>query len=362
MLKSTCIVSAVVLSFVPGLAVAQGPDGLTGEPLIIERVLVKVNGQIITKTDIESRQIAEIRSRGVQPRNDFELANLLQEVTPEVIATAVDELLLVQRGRDLGYSLSDEQFEEILANLSTENQFESQAEFEATLLESEGLTMGDLRRLMENQMLVGQVQQIEILSRIAITDVEAREYYDAHTEEFTQPATATLREIVIPVLETSEGVPVVRDDEARVVAETTVARLRSGEDVAAVAADVSGSAVAPVGGSIGPLMLSEFSDEIQNLIAALDVGGVADPRRTPQGYQIIQLEARTEPVLLPFDQMRDNISNNVFNDRRLQEYSRYLDELRSEAVIDWKNDELRELYEQFLASEAASRPPGPTNN
>ena len=303
MLKPTCLLSAVLLSLSPGLASAQVPGGTTGEPRIIERVLVKVNGQIITKTDLESRQIAEIRSRGVQPRSDLELANLLQEVTPDVIASAVDELLLVQRGRDLGYSLSDEQFEEILTNLRTENEFESQAEFEAALQESEGLGMGDLRRLMEHQMLVGQVQQIEILSRVAITDVEAREYYDAHSEDFTQPATATLREIVIPVPETSQGVPVVRDEEARVVAETTVARLRSGEDFAAVAAELSGSAES-AGGSIGPLMLSEFSDGIQSLIAGLHVGGVASPRLTPLGYQIIQLEARTEPVLLPFDQVR----------------------------------------------------------
>ncbi len=32
---------------------------------IIEQVLVKVNGDIITKTDLEARQIAALRERGV---------------------------------------------------------------------------------------------------------------------------------------------------------------------------------------------------------------------------------------------------------------------------------------------------------
>jgi parvulin-like peptidyl-prolyl isomerase len=283
-------------------------------------------------------------------------------VTPEVIANAVDELLLVQRGRDLGYSLSDEQFAEIVSNLREENQFETQEEFEAALRDAEGLNMSDLRRLMENQMLVSQVQQIEILSRVAITDVEAREYYDTHPEEFTQPATATLRQLLIPVDESPQGVSVASDDEARVVAETTVARLRSGEDFATVAAELSGASPESGGGLIGPLLVSEFSEAIQDVVAELEVGGVAEPRRTPQGYQIIRLEARTDPVLLPFDEVRDNISNNVFNDRRLREFARYLDELRSEAVLEWKNDELRLAYEQFRSNEANSASAEPLND
>ena len=362
MLKRTCMVGAVALFLVPTWATAQAPADDTAEPIIIEQVLVKVNGQIITKTDLEARQIEAIQGRGVQPTSDFEFVSLLREVTPGVIANAVDELLLVQRGRDLGYSLSDELFAEQVTEIREENEFETEQELETALREELGMTLGDFRRRMESQMLVSQVQQIEILGRVAITDVEAREYYDTHAEEFTQPATATLRQFLIPVAETPEGVSVAADDEARVVAQMTVARLRSGEDFAAVAAELSGSSSESAGGLFGPLLVSEFSDAIQELIASLDVGGVADPRRTPQGYQIVRLEARREPVVLPFDDVRDDISNNVFNDRRMRELSRYLDELRLEAVIEWKNDELRQVYEQFRADQADSASLGPVND
>ena len=331
---------------------AQPPAALGSTRKIIERVLVKVNGQIITQSDLESRQINEIRNRGVQPRNDIELANLIREVTPGVIANAVDELLLVQRGRDLGYQLSDEQFGEIVDNLKTENQFETDEAFEQALRESEGLSVADLRRLMEHQMLVSQIQQVEILSRVAITDIESREYYDTHLDEFTEPATATLREILIAVPEGPDGVNVTADDVGRVVAETTVARLRGGEDFAAVADEVSDSPSKSNGGLIGPLLVIDYSATIQDLIASLDVGDVADPIRTPQGYQVVMLEARTDDVVRPFDEVSDDISNNVFNDRRLEEYSDYLDSLRTEAIIEWKNEELRQLYEAFRADAA----------
>ena len=334
------------------------PSDAVSPPTVIERVLVKVNGQIITQTDLESRQISEIRSRGVQPQNNAELANLIREITPGVIASAVDELLLVQRGRDLGYQLSDEQFEEIITNLKAENQFESDEEFEQALRESEGLTITELRRVMEHQMLVNQIQQVEILSRVAITDVEAREYYDTHLEEFTEPGTATLREILIAVPEDADGVNVSAADEARVVAETTVARLRAGEDFAAVAAEVSDSPSKSTGGLIGPLLVADYSETIQALIASLDVGGVADPIRAPQGYQVVMLEDRTDDLVYPFEEVRADISNNVFNDRRLEEYADYLENLRTEAIVEWKNEELRQLYEAFRADPANVGAPG----
>jgi peptidyl-prolyl cis-trans isomerase SurA len=350
--------------FLGGLAVLRAQTAPPPDPdlTVIERVLVKVNGQIITQTDLETRQINEIRSRGVAPRNNVELANLVREITPAVIANAVDELLLVQRGRDLGYQLSDEQFNEIVTNLKTENQFESDEELEEALQESEGLTMADLRRVMERQMLVGQIQQVEILSRISITDVEARDYYDSHIEEFTEPATATLREILIAVPEDVDGVNAGTDEEGRVVAQTVAARLRDGEDFATVAEEVSESPSRSNGGLIGPLLLVDYSETIQELIVSLSVDEVADPVRTPQGYQVVMLEARTDDVAQPFDEVRDQISTNVFNDRRLEEYSQYLDSLRDEAIIEWKNEELGQLYEVYLAENGNSPLGGPPQN
>ena len=359
------ISGCITVWFLGGLAVLRAQTAPPPDPArltIIERVLVKVNGQIITQTDLETRQINEIRSRGAAPRNNVELANLVREITPSVIANAVDELLLVQRGRDLGYQLSDEQFNEIVTNLKTENQFESDEEFEEALEESEGLTMVDLRRLMERQMLVGQIQQVEILSRVSITDVEARDYYDTHMEEFTEPATATLREILVAVPEDVDGVNAGADEEGRVVAQTVAARLRDGEDFAAVAEEVSESPSRSNGGLIGPLLLVDYSETIQDLIASLSVGEVADPVRTPQGYQVVMLEARTDDVAQPFDEVRDQISTNVFNDRRLEEYSQYLDSLRDEAIIEWKNEDLRQLYDVYRAENANSPPGGPQQN
>jgi hypothetical protein len=82
---------------------------------IIEQVLVKVNGDIITKTELESRQVRVIRERmqgQVDPeslKNDETLKKMLAEVTPQLIVYAIDELLLLQHGREMGLRLGVEQ-------------------------------------------------------------------------------------------------------------------------------------------------------------------------------------------------------------------------------------------------------------
>ena len=91
---------------------------------IIEQVLVNVNGDILTKTEFEQRQIAVLRTRpelaNVTPES-LELKKAIGEVTPQLILDAVDELLLIQRGRELGLSLGDEQFASILENIKKSN-------------------------------------------------------------------------------------------------------------------------------------------------------------------------------------------------------------------------------------------------
>lgn len=343
---------------VPLTAQLPTEDTTSSEPnaQVIERILVKVNGEIITQTDLEDRQVAAIRARGAQPSTNAELFQLLNEVTPEVIGAAVDELLLVQRGKELGYQLSDDQFRDFLDNLKEENGFETDEEFTQTLSQQEGITLDDFRRLVERQMLASQVQQIEILNRVAITDVEAREYYESHIADFTEPATATLREIIIAVPET-DGTNLMVDRQARSRATEVLQRLGNGEDFAEVAQMVSDSPSKDNGGLIGPFQLSEISDTIRELIATLEIGDASEVRRTPQGYQILKLEALTEDVAQPFEDVRDEISNNVFNDRRLEEYSDYLENLREEAIIEWKSEDLRKEFEAFLATQPAGSPP-----
>ena len=152
----------LALACSPPRARRFGPEGE-----ILEQILVKVNGDIITKTDLEQRQIGALRQRdpNFRPASDADLQKALVEVTPEVIVNAIDELLLVQRGRELGYALGNEQFRRIIENIKKENKLETEEQFQAAL-KQEGMTLEDLRQAARTQMLVSRVQQVEVSGKI----------------------------------------------------------------------------------------------------------------------------------------------------------------------------------------------------
>src|SRR6266850_8154017 len=97
---------------------------------IIEQILVKVNGEIFTKTDLEQRQVATLRQKGQaidlkSDPNNVQLRKALDEITPQILVEAVDEMIIVQRGKELGYKLSDEQFKGVVENIRKENKIDT---------------------------------------------------------------------------------------------------------------------------------------------------------------------------------------------------------------------------------------------
>jgi parvulin-like peptidyl-prolyl isomerase len=318
---------------------------------IIEQVLVNVNGDILTKTEFEQRQVSVLRTRpelaNVTPESP-ELRKAIVEVTPQLILEAVDELLLIQRGRELGLALGDEQFKSIVENIKKSNNIDSEEQFQAAL-KQEGMTMTDLRRALERQMLASEAQRRDVMDKISVTEAEARTYYEAHKQDFTTPSELTLREILIDVPVSDRGVNVAQDDEAKAEAEDVRKRLLSGEPFPQLAAEHSDAASKANGGLIGPIKRDELAEALQERLDKMKVGDVTEVLRTQRGYQILKLESRSETRIRSFDDARGDISNKVAGEKSTGERMKYLERLRSQATITWRNDELKKAYEQALA-------------
>ena len=319
---------------------------------IIEQILVKVNGEIITKTELETRQVAALRQRA-QQMSDEELKKAIAAITPEILVDAVDELLLLQRGKELGYKVTDEQFKRVLDNIRKENKIESDEQFNAAL-KQEGITIEQLRKNLEKQMVINQVQQVEVAGKVGISESEAQAYYDEHKNEFTTAASLTLRELLVAVKSDGKSVNVAADEAAKAKADALLARARAGESFATLVAEASDAPSKANGGVVGPLSAEELDPGVRKLIEGLKAGSVTDVFRTGGGYALLQVEALTPPVVKAFDVARDDIAQKVYESKRNAEFGRYLAKLRTQAIIEWKNEEMHKLW---MARTAAAAPP-----
>ena len=336
-----------------GLIAAAGllANGIPLRAEIIEQVLVKVNGEIVSKTDFEKRQVEALGRRpefaNANP-SSLELQKAIGEITPDLILEAVDELLLIQRGRELNFALGDAQFKSIVDDIRKQNKLDDEAQFQAAL-KTEGMTIADLRRNIERNMMISQVQSQEVTQKLSATDDEARAYFETHRSEFTTPGEVMLREILIEVPTSDRGVNVAQDDAAKAKAEEIRQRLLKGEPFARLAAEESAAASKANGGLIGPIHLDELAPQFQELLGKLKVGELADTIRTTRGYQILKLESRTEGKGRTFDEARNDIGRRVIDGKARAAMQKYLDELRAQAVIMWGNTELERAYYQALA-------------
>jgi peptidyl-prolyl cis-trans isomerase SurA len=339
-----CIV-LVLAVLAPGVA---GAD-------IIEQILVKVNGEIFTKTDLEARQVAALRQKGLQfDKNDVtdeQLRQALTAVTPQIMVEAVSEMLMLQRGKELGYRLTDEQFKSIVDNIRKENKLDSEERFQAAL-KQENMTITDLRRQIERNVIASRVQQAEVFGKIGITEDEARKYYDTHPEEFTTNASVTLREVLVSVPNDGKALNVGLDEAAKEKAEQLRTRAVAGEDFEKMAADSSDSPSRANSGLIGPISVTDLSSDLRQIVEPMKSGDITQVVRTARGYQFFKIESLTASQKMPFEQAREQISDRVFTGKRKEEYDKYLARLRTQAIIDWKNADVKKAYEEGLVEQA----------
>jgi len=352
-LCARALVASVAALLVAGAARAE----------IIEQILVKVNGEIFTKSDLETHQIQLLRQKGEQidlkDANNAQLRKALDEITPEIMVQVVDEMLVVQRGRELGYKLSDDQFKQVVENIRRENKIDTEEQWQAAL-KAENMTMSDLRRQLERQMIVSRVQQNEVFGKIGVSEDEARKYYDAHQNEFTTPPSVTLREVLVEVkADAGKGLNVAQDEAAKDRADAARARAAGGESFEKLVAEMSDSASRTNGGLIGPISLADVSPELRTLIQGMKPGDISPVIRTQRGYQVLKLESTTAVQTMPFEQAREQISDRVFTDKRKEEFQKYLEKLRKEAIIEWKNADVKKAWEEGVAAQAAA-PAQPT--
>ena len=104
-----------------------------GAPLsaeILERIIVKVNGEIITQTEFQARQLAAAQAARVEPDR---VGQFLRENNAKILQEAIDDILLVQRAEDAGLKLPPHYIDDVIDGIKKDNKIESEAQFQEQL-------------------------------------------------------------------------------------------------------------------------------------------------------------------------------------------------------------------------------------
>ena len=119
-------------------------------------------------------------------------------------------------------------------------------------------------------------------------------------------------------------------------------------------AKVSDSPSKKTGGLIGPFSPADMSPQLKALVEKMKEGDITPPIRTPAGYQIFKLESQKAAAVQPFDKVQDLIGQKIADGRTQTEMRKFLSRLRAQAIIEWKNPELKKEYDKEIAAETGT--------
>ncbi|HET9478356.1 MAG TPA: peptidyl-prolyl cis-trans isomerase, partial [Pyrinomonadaceae bacterium] len=251
----------------------------------------------------------------------------------ELIATLINEKLLLQKGKELELA-NDVEAEVNRRMLSiAEGQGITTIEKLYEAMRQSGLNPEDVRRTMRTEMMKQAVIQQEVDRRVYLgfTPDEVKKYFDAHPDKFRKPESIKLSEIWL----STTG-----KDEAAVKARALelIAQIRAGADFAAIAAanserEKNGQRTAPQDkGYVGEFDVPNLREDLVTALKDVKAGGIAEPIRLGDGYQIIRVDARTPGGATPtFNDGR--VREAMLMERQEKERDTYLQNLRNEAFI-----------------------------
>lgn len=308
-----------------------GALAFANDLLTIEEIIAKVNGDIVTRSELERsrRQLeAELRQQGV-PANQMQKS--LEERGRAVLRDRIDQLLLVQKAKELSINV-DADVSKQLAEIQLQNKIADPDKFQEFVRQQLGMPFEDFKNEMRNSMLTDRVIRQEVSGRINVPRAELVKYYEEHKSEFVREERVFLREILL----STEGKSGQTLEALEKKAKDLSARARKGEKFFELARDNSDSQTARQGGDLGGWKRGELSKQIEELVWDKERNHVTDPIKVANGWLILKVEEQQKAGQAGLEEVESEVMNRLFMPRFQPKIREYLTQLRQEAFLEIK--------------------------
>ncbi len=295
-MKSKFLTLAIAGLFVVAiLAVLPSPTfAQEGELQVIDEVIAQINEDVITLSMLKRETKERIDTLKQSGMSEQDAVAEVAKRQPELIATLVNEALLLQKGKEL--DLSNEVEAEVnrrMLDVAKEQGIPTIEKLEAAMREG-GVDPVATRQTLRVELMKQAVIQQEVDRKLFFgwTMAELQKYFQEHQDKFRKPESITISEIFLSSAGKNEA-------EVKARALDLVKQLRGGADFAKVATanserEANGVRVAPQnGGKVGTFEMPNLREEIANAVKVVAVGSVSEPLRSNDGYQIFRVDERT---------------------------------------------------------------------
>jgi peptidyl-prolyl cis-trans isomerase C len=292
-------------------------------PAQLPNVVARVNGEAVTRSDVESAIAALEQQRGPVPpaQRDRVVRGILEDM--------ISLKLLVQESKNRKVPVTEPELDARMASLR--QNYPSEEAFKSAMA-AQKVTLDQVRTEQRQQLAINRMLETEVGAKAKATPEEVAKIYKERPELFQQPARVHASHILITVpADADAGVKA----EALAKATKVLKDARAGKDFAALAKEFSqdpGSAAR--GGDLGFFGANEMVPPFSDAAFKLRPGTISDIVETQFGYHIIKVIEKQPARTVPFDEVKPQIEQRLSQEKGQREVQAFVDALRLKSKVE----------------------------
>lgn len=290
-----------------------------------EKVAV-VNGVTITQVAFQKElnfHLQRATQQGMQV-SETEMAKLKEDV----LESLIEREILYQESQKTGIKIEakavDEQLSVIKQRFPTEKDYQN-------ALEQMNFSEEDVKMQIERGLAIKGLIDQQIGQKIIVTDEESKAYYDGNPQLFKQPEQVKASHILIKVESNADEK---QKGEARQKIIDVQAKLKNGEDFAALAQEYSEGPSSGRGGDLGYFRRGQMVKPFEDAAFTMKPNEVSGIVETRFGYHLIKVYDKKPETVLAYAEVKDKLNARMKQQKTEQEAGKYIDELKKDAKIE----------------------------
>jgi peptidyl-prolyl cis-trans isomerase SurA len=312
-----------------GPACAQTAPGSPDSPYggnTVEEIVARVNDQVITSSDYDRA----LQDMDEEARQHGETMQQISADHKDLLRSLIDQQLWLSKGKELGITGDTELVKRLddirkQYNLATIEDLEKAAQ-------QQGVSFEDFKANIRNQIVTQEVMRQEVGEHIQFTPGEVEQYYNTHKQDYSQPESERLSEILI----SAPADDAAKQAAAKAKADDIEARLHAGGDFAQLARSFSEGPTAASGGDLGQYKRGQLPKMLEDQTFNLSTGQYSSPILTRQGYIILKVAQHNAGGPAAYKDVQEQVEEALYMSRMDPAIRAYLTKLREDSFIDIK--------------------------
>jgi parvulin-like peptidyl-prolyl isomerase len=279
-----------------------------------DRIVAVVNTEVITQSELEE-EVTEMKRQARQRFKGEELDRRLRQIDYMGINRMIERKLQIQIAKRRGIKVTDDEVKDAIARLRRLG--ESPNENDPKEIAS-----------IKDQLTALRIINQQVRSSLLVSEVEMHRFYEQHLERFLLPSEVRISQILIALGPSNEMLQV------REKAQQVYALFKKNQSFEELAARYSEGPEARRGGNLGFVRVADMLPQIQKAIQDLSPGQASEPIASPLGMHIIRVDERKAAQYRPFEEVREDIRNAVYQLKSEEAYQAWIKDLKDQSYIE----------------------------